>query len=327
MGFNRWRNRNSFVCFCGVFLFTIFPLFYITRISGLDLFVLLLDPYSLGSNVPLYIGIVLFSLIGCLVGIYMDKNISKTKKVVIFLVVFVFFSPLGIHNHLLRNNDQKIIDEKMIRKTNKSKSFYEDGYISVLAEYYSVPSKEICKELSVFASVDKIEDCFEGVAIENKDSEVCNIFFEQGEFLKEIDIKDEWFCRFPFIDCDEFQRRKFFNFSYAESQIENCFTGVALVSDKIEICELIKHQSGRDFCFLSFAREKDSIEACNLMTRFENGKCFSFFAQEKKDVSICEKIVDIRTRQVCYLDVFREIKDFSICEKITDSKLKSKCEQ
>ena len=112
-----------------------------------------------------------------------------------------------------------------------------------------------------------------------------------------------------------------------EKEKETCFGTAAKVIKEISICDEIKSQNERDWCYFKLiVFEKVNLRdptICEKISRYKDD-CYTNVAKTLGDVNICNNL-DGRDRGYCQADLAEVLKDKSICEKIELQEPKEKC--
>lgn len=109
-----------------------------------------------------------------------------------------------------------------------------------------------------------------------------------------------------------------------------CYWVVALSSNNVRICDQIQHSIYKDGCYMGVAMMTNTISLCDSIKLEDHAK---IFATKKRcralvngDLSVCDQITTpTAQREACYLTVAVALKDMSMCDKITDADSKDLC--
>jgi hypothetical protein len=109
-----------------------------------------------------------------------------------------------------------------------------------------------------------------------------------------------------------------------------CYWIVALSSNDVKICDQIQHSIYKDGCYMGVAMASNTISLCDSVKLEDHAKIFATKKRCKAlvngDLSVCDQITEPRAqREACYLTIATALKDMSMCDKITDSSSKDLC--
>lgn len=153
-------------------------------------------------------------------------------------------------------------------------------------------------------------NCYEGVAIETKDSGLCEKIGEKAIkdvcFLKvALEAKDVSVCE-KITDQIRFQASK-----------DMCFSKIAIETKDISLCEKMGDDLKKSICY---ALVTNNANRCD-----RDDRCYFRVAIETKDSNLCIKITNSNIQDQCYMNIARDTKDSSLCKKISGSSWKEDC--
>jgi hypothetical protein len=118
-----------------------------------------------------------------------------------------------------------------------------------------------------------------------------------------------------------------------------CYWIVALSSNNLQLCDKIGLTVYRDGCYMGMAISSNTVSICDSLKRVDNPDKFATQnrcrALVNGDLSVCDTITRGTGGQVaevqraqkdgCYLTVAVALKDMSMCDKLVDSLSKNLC--
>ena len=112
---------------------------------------------------------------------------------------------------------------------------------------------------------------------------------------------------------------------------DECYYQWAVQDQKLEICDNVEGRTLKCRCHSEIYRERATSQwdetVCENITCLSSYKysCLEAVAKEKKDISVCEKIADVFSRDDCIAQVAVEKNDLSECEKVGNTARKEAC--
>jgi len=119
-----------------------------------------------------------------------------------------------------------------------------------------------------------------------------------------------------------------------EASRANCYRVAAILKKDPSICDNITGEAEKEnkaWCYSDSISTREHLPYCEKMPNdFYRYTCYAKVAVNSKDVTLCEKISDLKYSGVkdnCYLKIAQETKNSSLCQKITDPETKDECLQ
>ena len=222
--------------FMGGFLFPLIPLYFIVNLSGLDFFIHLFN--LVFTSLYPQLGVILFGLLGSLIGYLSDKKVQKKRKLILLTVLLIIFIPLSSYTHYVKFTDKKVMVEN---KIGASMRYPKSGH-------WNSYNQKTCEKLSIFVHNLELIGCFNSVAKNNKDISLCEVF-EQKDFFDGTNRK--WGCYIGVATAT--RNTEICKLIEKANRKEACFTIIARIEKDSSICD--NAGSSKQECYSAVERE------------------------------------------------------------------------
>lgn len=183
-------------------------------------------------------------------------------------------------------------------------------------ESKKLTDKNICEKIKI--SYNKYI-CREYIAINSKDSSLCNIEFlgKQSNVdgcvnVLSIELKDGFLCN-------------------KSSDPLGCQLNYRIGTNDLEECIRISgdDSSSSDWCLMRIGENRGDTSLCyKINNQFKKNSCLSSVAEKIKDVSICKNMVlgqdEIYLKDGCIINVAKGKRDYSLCNLVSEDQ-RDKC--
>lgn len=160
---------------------------------------------------------------------------------------------------------------------------------------------------SITQSQDLKDRCFNRIAIEKSDTSLCSNITESQSYQKICEAGVASKCE-TLTTVDE---------------RDACYNFIAEAKKDASYCGKIQDDTwdSRGQCYMRLAHLTKNASLCDYFDRDKSyyGGCYNGVAIATNDPKICEKIVDIGSRNSCYLDIARIAPSVSLCNKIKNN--------
>lgn len=254
--------------------------------------------------------------------LYIKKDLNFCTTLADFYDKFICYSSLALNKNDFSICDKapsEIIDtcySVVIEKTGNSDDCdkFKDGEYkyNCYKKFKKNISLDFCETIknSVFA----YDDCLQEVAIEKKDTKICDkITHYDGEAKgSEICYQQIYINNNDTASCAKLSNN--------ENLQEECFSAIALNKEDPFICKNIKSEytDERD-CVTDIAIKKEDISICKMEKESDMRYCYEKLAIKKNDMSICQKIEEDKSDSCYYYFINKAKFDNSICTSIKET--------
>lgn len=266
--------------------------------------------------------IIIFAAIGAGVFFYVEKQQPKpiTEETcdqmpainIPYISLVTTREKDSCYNIVAVNNNNPSLCEKISNKDLKNSCFY-----GIAVSYID---ENNCKNISEPNDSNAIKDqCFILTAIAKGDISLCSKNISDKNTIRacEDDVN---------LKCDPASEAPFVKYQ--------CYFRIAVAKKDISFCDKIQ-DSSRDkaICYSMVGMYTKDVSVCNKIESdpesgyYYRDDCYRMWLSSfKKDPKICEKIVDVDSRDSCYLNIARFSPSVSLCNKIkNNTEGKSSC--
>lgn len=117
-----------------------------------------------------------------------------------------------------------------------------------------------------------------------------------------------------------------------ELEKNDCYTFVAGQKRDINVCEKIKDERGKTYCYIEVVAKKEkagdkenNFAICDKMSnQTYKDMCYSSIGGARRDLSICEKLSQPH-KDVCFKSIGISTKNATLCEKVESEMYRNQC--